>query len=64
MKNKRLKQKWYILSILIVSATFVIITLFQDRTLAIFGAIAIIGFMIAYLIMAKFWHNEHFYSLA
>ncbi len=64
MKNKRLKQKWYILSILIFASAFVIITLFQDQTLAIIGAVAILGFAIAYFVLDKFWHNEHFYSLA
>ena len=63
MKNKRLKQKWYILSILIFATAYVVVTLFNDTALAIIGLVAISAFAVAYFLLAKFWHNEHFYSL-
>ncbi len=64
MKNKRLKQKWYILSVLIFAAAYVVVTLFYDHALAIIGFAAICMFTVAYFILTKFWHNEHFYSLS
>ncbi len=64
MKNKRLKQKWYILSVLIFAAAYVVVTLFHDPALAIIGFATICAFTVAYFILSKFWHNEHFYSLS
>ena len=53
MKNKRLKQKWNILSILIFATAYVVVTLFNDTALAIIGLVAISAFAVAYFLLAK-----------
>ena len=49
---------------MIFAAAYVVVTLFNDPALAIIGFTVICAFVIVYFILAKFWHNEHFYSLS
>ncbi len=64
MKNKRLKQSWFLITAFVLSAAFVIATYFYSKTLAIIGGLGLFLTYSGYLIVRKYWRKEHFDAIS
>ncbi len=64
MKNKRLKQSWFLLTAFVLSAAFVVATSFYSKLLAIIGGLGLLFTYIGYIFIRKYWRKEHFYALS
>lgn len=64
MKNKRLKQSWFLLTAFVLSAAFVVATYFFSKVLALIGGVFLLVIYIGYLVVRKHWRKEHFDALS
>lgn len=64
MKNKRLKQSWFLLTVFVLSAAFVVATYFYSKVLAAVGGLGLLVIYIGYLVVRKYWRKEHFDALS
>ncbi len=64
MKNKRLKQSWFLITAFVLSAAFVIATYFYSKALAIIGGLCLILTYLGYLVVRKYWRKEHFDAIS
>ena len=64
MKNKHLKQSWFLTTAFVLAAAFVIATYFYSKTLAIIGGLGLFLTYVGYLIVRKYWRKEHFDAIS
>ncbi len=64
MKNKRLKQSWFLLTAFVLSAAFVAATYFYSKVLSLIGGVFLLVIYIGYLVVRKYWRKEHFDALS
>ena len=64
MKNKRLKQSWFLITAFVLAAAFVIATYFHSKTLAIIGGLGLFLTYLGYVIVRKYWRKEHFDAIS
>ncbi len=64
MKNKHLKQNWFVLTVFVLSAAFIIAIYFYSKVLATIGGLGLLIFTALYLIVRRTWRKEYFDALS
>ncbi len=64
MKSKKLKRKWFLLTVFVLSTAFTAATAFYSKELAAIGGLVLLALILIYFAVRKAWLNEYFDSLS